>query len=97
MQSVLLVLDGGLEGRDSLLALLLLMINHFHQVIKLVLALSLVLSRHHLHVRFSVVNVGFRAKRFLQRVDLQCKGNQIFFLTIKHVIPNSLRQSLVDV
>ena len=97
LEGVLLVLDGGLKRRDSLLPLLLLVIDHLHQVVKLVLALPFVLPGHHLHVRLSIVNVCFRAKRLLQSINLECQGNQILFLPIKHMIPDAFRQCLVNV
>ena len=97
LEGVLLVLDGGLKRRDSLLPLLLLVIDHLHQVVKLVLALPLILPRHHLHVRFCVVDICFRAQRLLQSINLECQGNQIFFLSIEHVIPDPFRQCLVDI
>jgi hypothetical protein len=71
LQSVLLVLDGGLEGGDSFLTLLLLVVDHLHQVVELVLALTLVLPGHHLHVRLRVVDVCLLAKGLLQCVDLE--------------------------
>ena len=39
VECLLLVLDGGLQGEDALLTLLLLTVDHLHQIIELVLAL----------------------------------------------------------
>ena len=97
LESILLVLDGGLQRGNSLLPFLLLVIDHLHQVVKLVLALAFILSCHHLHVRLSIVDVGLGAERLLKSINLQGQGDQVLLLAVEHVISDALRQGLENV
>ena len=73
------------------------MVNHLHKIVQLVLALAFVLACHHLHVGLPVIDICFRAKRLLKSIDFESQGNQVFLLTIKHMVTNTLRQCLEDI
>jgi len=48
------------------------MVNHLHQIVKLVLALKFFLAGPHLYHVFIVVDISLGAERFLKLVDFQC-------------------------
>ena len=97
LEGILLVLNGGLKGADSVLSFLLLEIDHLHQCIELVLALKLILTVFHLILGLSIVNVCLRPQRLCQLIDLQSESNQILLLAVEHVVSNAFGQRLEQI
>ena len=79
------------------MAFLLLVVDHLHQIVKLVLALEFLLARLHLLVRLSVEDVGLGAQRLSQFVDLEGEGNKVLLLSVEHVVADVFGQRLEQV
>ena len=97
LQRILLVLDRRLQRRDPLLAFFLLVIDHLHQIVKLILALKSLLARLHLLVGLSVHDVGLGAQGLRKLVNLQRQRDQVLLLSVEHVIADALGQGLEQV
>ena len=93
----MLVLNRLLQGSDTLLPLLLLVIDHLHQIVQLVLALKLLLAEVVLLHVLLAVNVGLGAQRLCELVDLEREGDQVFFLAVEHMVADLLSARLVQV
>ena len=79
------------------MSFLLLVIDHLHQIVQLVLALELLLAELVLLHVLLAVNVGLGAERLGELVDLEREGDQVFFLAVEHVIADLLSARLVQV
>ena len=79
------------------MSFLLLVIDHLHQIVQLVLALELLLAELVLLHVLLAVDVGLGAERLGELVDLEREGDQVFFLAVEHVVADFLSARLVKV